>query len=43
MVSADLGYRAVQYNLVVATNEGAVRLWKSMGFGRCSASSRTVA
>lgn len=26
------GYRAMQYNLVVATNEGAVRLWKKLGF-----------
>lgn len=28
----QLGYRAMQYNLVVATNEGAIRLWKKMGF-----------
>lgn len=27
-----LGYRAMQFNLVVATNEGAVRLWKRCGF-----------
>lgn len=27
-----LGYDAMQYNLVVATNEGAIRLWKRMGF-----------
>jgi ribosomal protein S18 acetylase RimI-like enzyme len=26
------GYRAMQFNLVVATNERAVRLWQSMGF-----------
>ena len=26
------GYRAMQFNLVVATNEGAVRLWEDMGF-----------
>jgi len=26
------GYRAMQYNLVVATNEGAVRLWQKLGF-----------
>jgi len=26
------GYRAMQYNLVVSTNEDAVRLWRSMGF-----------
>jgi ribosomal protein S18 acetylase RimI-like enzyme len=31
-VAASQGYRAMQYNLVVATNEGAVRLWKKMGF-----------
>tara|TARA_B100000965_G_scaffold215338_1_gene180082 strand:+ start:1052 stop:1540 length:489 start_codon:yes stop_codon:yes gene_type:complete len=28
----EMGFRAMQYNLVVATNEGAVRLWKSKGF-----------
>jgi RimJ/RimL family protein N-acetyltransferase len=27
-----LGFRAMQYNLVVATNEGAVRLWQKLGF-----------
>ena len=27
-----LGFRAMQFNLVVATNEGAVRLWQEMGF-----------
>ncbi len=26
------GFRAMQYNLVVATNEGALRLWKRHGF-----------
>jgi len=26
------GYRAMQFNLVVASNEGAVRLWKRLGF-----------
>ena len=26
------GFRAMQYNLVVSTNERAVRLWKHMGF-----------
>ena len=26
------GFRAMQFNLVVATNEGAVRLWKRHGF-----------
>lgn len=27
-----LGYHAMQYNLVVATNTGAIRLWEKMGF-----------
>ena len=27
-----LGYRAMQFNLVAASNTGAVRLWKSLGF-----------
>jgi len=27
-----LGFRAMQYNLVVATNEGAIRLWRRHGF-----------
>ena len=27
-----LGFTAMQYNLVVATNEGAIRLWAEMGF-----------
>jgi len=27
-----LGFRAMQFNLVVSTNEGAVRLWKTLGF-----------
>ena len=26
------GFRAMQYNLVVSTNSGAVRLWKKLGF-----------
>ncbi|MHA1598020.1 MAG: GNAT family N-acetyltransferase [Alphaproteobacteria bacterium] len=28
-----LGFTAMQYNLVVASNEAAVRLWQDMGFG----------
>ena len=28
-----LGFRAMQFNFVVSTNEGAVRLWKKLGFG----------
>lgn len=27
-----LGFRAMQYNLVVCTNKGAIRLWTEMGF-----------
>ncbi len=27
-----LGYDAMQYNLVAATNEGAIRLWERVGF-----------
>ena len=27
-----LGYRAMQFNMVVSTNTAAVRLWKSLGF-----------
>lgn len=28
----NLGFRAMQYNLVAATNSGAVRLWQKHGF-----------
>lgn len=31
-VARQRGYRAMQYNLVVATNTGAVRLWQKHGF-----------
>ncbi len=27
-----LGYRAMQFNFVISTNESAVRLWKRLGF-----------
>jgi ribosomal protein S18 acetylase RimI-like enzyme len=27
-----LGFRAMQFNFVVASNEGAVRLWQKLGF-----------
>lgn len=30
--AVKLGFRAMQYNLVVATNEGAITLWKKLGF-----------
>ena len=26
------GYRAMQFNFVVSTNEGALRLWQRLGF-----------
>jgi len=31
-VAVELGFKAMQYNLVVSTNEGAIRLWKKLGF-----------
>jgi DNA-binding MarR family transcriptional regulator/ribosomal protein S18 acetylase RimI-like enzyme len=31
-IAADLGYRAMQFNTVVATNTNAIRLWRSLGF-----------
>lgn len=31
------GYRAMQYNLVISTNDRAVRLWQHMGFGTVGA------
>lgn len=31
--AVSLGFLAMQFNLVVATNERAVRLWQRMGFG----------
>lgn len=30
--AASRGYRAMQFNFVVSTNERAVRLWRSLGF-----------
>ena len=30
--AVSLGFRAMQYNLVVSTNDGAVRLWQKLGF-----------
>jgi ribosomal protein S18 acetylase RimI-like enzyme len=30
--AASLGYRAMQFNLVVSTNERAIALWESLGF-----------
>ncbi|PVY78417.1 ribosomal protein S18 acetylase RimI-like enzyme [Tamilnaduibacter salinus] len=31
-VAVELGFRAMQYNLVVATNQGALRVWRRHGF-----------
>jgi ribosomal protein S18 acetylase RimI-like enzyme len=31
-VAESLGFRAMQFNFVVSTNVGAVRLWESLGF-----------
>ena len=31
-IALELGYKAMQYNFVVANNEGALRLWHKLGF-----------
>lgn len=31
-IARSLGYKAMQFNFVVASNEGAVRLWVKLGF-----------
>jgi ribosomal protein S18 acetylase RimI-like enzyme len=31
-VARELGYKAMQFNLVISTNEVAVRLWTKLGF-----------
>jgi ribosomal protein S18 acetylase RimI-like enzyme len=31
-VAVEMGFRAMQFNLVVSTNERAVRLWKRLGY-----------
>jgi len=31
-VAIELGYQAMQFNFVASSNEGAVRLWKKLGF-----------
>lgn len=31
-VAIDLGYKAMQFNFVATSNEGAVRLWTKLGF-----------
>jgi L-amino acid N-acyltransferase YncA len=31
-IALKMGYKAMQFNFVVASNEGAVRLWQRLGF-----------
>jgi ribosomal protein S18 acetylase RimI-like enzyme len=31
-IARQLGYQAMQFNFVASSNEGAVRLWKKLGF-----------
>ena len=31
-LAKDLGYKAMQYNLVTSTNKGAIKLWTKLGF-----------
>ena len=31
-IAPDLGYKAMQFNFVVSSNVGAVRLWQKLGF-----------
>lgn len=31
-IAIELGYKAMQFNFVASTNEGAVRLWSKLGF-----------
>jgi ribosomal protein S18 acetylase RimI-like enzyme len=30
--SSELAFKAMQYNCILSTNEGAVSLWKRLGF-----------
>lgn len=32
VVAMDLGFLAMQFNFVVSTNRGAIRLWKKLGY-----------
>lgn len=32
IVARELGYKAMQFNFVAESNEGAVHLWKKLGF-----------
>jgi ribosomal protein S18 acetylase RimI-like enzyme len=31
-IAVELSYKAMQFNFVISTNEGAVRLWNKLGF-----------
>ena len=31
-IARKMGYKAMQFNLVIETNQGAVRLWNNLGF-----------
>ena len=31
-IARELGYKAMQFNFVVSSNEGAIRLWQKLGF-----------
>ena len=31
-IARELGYKAMQFNFVASTNEGAIRLWSKLGF-----------
>lgn len=33
-VALQLGYKAMQFNFVVSTNKGAIRLWEKLGFDK---------
>jgi ribosomal protein S18 acetylase RimI-like enzyme len=31
-VAIELGYKAMQFNFVISTNQAAIRLWSKLGF-----------
>ncbi|WP_020528856.1 GNAT family N-acetyltransferase [Flexithrix dorotheae] len=31
-IAREMGFKGIQFNIVVSTNEGAVKLWKKFGF-----------
>ena len=31
-IAIELGYKAMQFNFVASSNQGAVRLWEKLGF-----------